>query len=313
MSLRYIFRLLLIFIYYSVFSDLYAQQATIQITSEENSRGGYTFYAHNNTYTPFVVTINFSTLVNLNPGSPLPYSANVSPGRTRFLSLNKTLSGQQSRFQYSFRYHSGCLDTEHLETEYLLPYPEGVKARGGHLSYIGRWIEQETPEGWYSLVFYIDEPTTIHAARKGTVIAVRDGENSPNADLVYSSNRNFVTIVHDDCTFSRYSTFRDNEIFVSEGDKVNPGDPLGIASGEELGFGNQIRMLTYFRNDESVLFDRSEGEGIQPWRYIKPHFRTAEGEYVMIKPDEEYTSIHPEEIITSEMNRRERRSWSGNN
>ena len=38
MSLGTIIRLLFIFIYYSVSSDLFAQQVPIQITSEENSR-----------------------------------------------------------------------------------------------------------------------------------------------------------------------------------------------------------------------------------------------------------------------------------
>ena len=100
---------------------------------------------------------------------------------------------------------------------------------------------------------------------------------------------------------------------MNEGDIVNPGDPLGMASGEELGFGNQIRMLTYLRNDEPVVFDRTNDRTIQSWHYIIPQFRTNEGEYVLIEPDKEYISDHPEEVITTEMSRRERRSWSRDN
>jgi hypothetical protein len=295
-------------------SDLYSQQSAVQISSERNSRDGYTFYAQNNSQTPFVVTIDFTRLINLTSSGSLPYSANATRGRSRLLTLNQSMTEQQTSFRYRYRYQSGCLNTEpDRDIEYLLPYPEGTAAKGGQLSYIGRWIEQETPEGWYSLVFYIEEPTTIHAARKGTVVAVRDGDNTPNSELVFSTNRNFVTIVHDDCTFSRYSTFRDDEIYVNEGDIVYPGDELGMASGDELGFGNQIRLLTYYRNDASISIERSESEGIHSWHYVKPLFRTASAEKVEIERDTEYISLHPAEVITSEMGRREQRRRSRSN
>jgi hypothetical protein len=292
--------------------SLNAQQRPVHFDVQQNNRGGYTFYAINNTPSPVIVTINFSNLTNLSANHSLPYSSNVLPGRRRFLSLSQSMEGVQSRYRYNFRYHSGCLQTEPEQFEYLLPFPEGKSGRGGLLSYVYERIQMDTPDDWYSLVFHMDEesPTTIHAARKGRVTAIRDGENSQYDGLIFSSNRNYVTVVHDDCTFARYSIFRDDRIFVDIGDTVYPGDALGEMAGDEFGFGNQIRLLISYRNDESVVFNRDDAEGIHQWHYVKPLFRTTQGEFIEIEPGNEYISIHPEAIITEEMGRRERRRWS---
>ncbi|TVR34455.1 MAG: hypothetical protein EA390_02990 [Balneolaceae bacterium] len=297
------------------FVELSAQHSPIKITSEKNSNDSYTFYAENSSPLPYVVTINFTALFNLNSGRPLPYSANVSPGRSRLVNLSPTISGQRTSFRYSYRYHSGCLRTNPENIEYLLPYPEGKKAVGGRLSNISDWIGQDPPEDWYSVVFYVDEEqdTEITAIRKGRVIAVRDAENTTSENLLFTTDRNYVTLLHDDCTFARYSTFRENGIYVKEGDYLYPGDPIGMVAGSEYRFGNQIRVMVYYRNDASISFHRGDVDGVHNWKYVKPLFRTAASESELIEVNQEYISIHPEDVITSEMSRRERRRWARHN
>ncbi|MDZ7757017.1 M23 family metallopeptidase [Rhodohalobacter sp.] len=302
---------LLLFITLS--SDTFARQSNVKIEVRGNSRDGYTFYANNQSPSPFIVTIDFTTLRNLRASTSLPYSRNVSRGRSRLFNLTKEMDNFQTNYRYRYRTHTGCLNTEPDDIEYLLPYPEGVKARSGELSYVYNRLRKDAPEDWYSIVFYMEDDSIIHAARKGTVVSIRDGENSKYEGLVFSSNRNYVVVAQDDCTFARYSTFRDDKIFVDIGDTVYPGDPLGEMAGEEFGFGNQIRLLIYYRNDESVTLNREDSEGIHQWHYVKPKFRTSAGKSQIPESGSEYTSIHPEEVITEEMGRRERRRWRRNN
>lgn len=302
---------LLLFIILS--SDTFARQSNVKIEVQGNSRDGYTFYANNQSPSPFIVTIDFSTLRNLRASTSLPYSRNVSRGRSRLFNLTKEMDNFQTNYRYRYRTHTGCLDTEPDDIEYLLPYPEEVKARAGELSYVYDRIGHDTPDDWYSIVFYMEDESIIHASRKGTVISIRDGENSKYEGLVFSSNRNYVVVAQDDCTFARYSIFRDDKIFVDVGDTVYPGDPLGEMAGEEFSFGNQIRLLIHYRNDESVTFKPEDSEGIHNWHYVRPKFRTDTGMSLIPEPGTEYISIHPEDVITEEMGRRERRRWRRSN
>lgn len=294
-------------------TEAFARQSNVKIEVQGNSRDGYTFYANNQSPSPFIVTVGFSTLRNLRASTSLPYSRNVSRGRSRLFNLTKEVDNFQTNYRYRYRLHTGCLNTEPDDIEYLLPYPEGESARFGELSYVYERINHEVPEDWYSIVFYMEDESIIHAARKGTVVSIRDGENSKYEGLVYSSNRNYVIVAQNDCTFARYSIFRDDKIFVDVGDTVYPGDPLGEMAGEEFGFGNQIRLLIYYRNDESVTFNREDSEGIHQWHYVKPKFRTNSGESVLPESGLEYISIHPDAVITEEMGRRERRRWRRSN
>lgn len=282
------------------------QGAPYQITTDQDSRGGIQLYATTETPVPLILTIDFTTLRNLDASVALPYSTNLTGTRTRLLTLTRQWEDQQINYRYRTRYHAGCLDTNPSEIEYLLPFPEGSEATAGTLSYLGTMINQNTPDGWYSLSFNLEEETAITAMRRGTVIAVNDGVNrSENANLVYRSDRNYVTVLHADCTFARYRTFKDSQILVQEGDLLLPGDPIGLTDED-----NQIRILVYYRNDESVTMDPRDSEGVQNWNYVKPKFRTAENSWVEMVIGSSYLSIHPDEIITSEMGRRERRRWS---
>ncbi|PWN06296.1 M23 family metallopeptidase [Rhodohalobacter mucosus] len=290
-----------------------AQHRPIEVTYEANNRDGYSFYAINRTPIPMIVTIGFSDLRNLDASEALPFSRNVSGARVRLLTLSKQWSDQQSHFRYSTRYHSGCLDTDPDDVEYLLPFREGTFARASELSYLGEMVNREAPDDWYSISFRTENETEIYSARKGVVVDVQDGENDPGSNLLYTSNRNTVTVVHEDCTFARYSVFRDDEIYVSEGETVYPGQPLGKMAGDEFELGNQIRMLVYYRNDDSVVFNPADADGVSNWRYIKPVFRTTQNRSLHVTSNELYESVHPEEVITSEMSRRERRKWSRSN
>ncbi len=294
------------FALFFIFNADARQTTPYQITTERDSRGGIQFYANTETPVPLILTIDFTTLRNLDVSVALPYSTNLTCTRTRILILRRQWEDQQINYRYRTRHHSGCLNTYPSEIEYLLPYPEGIQAIGGTSSYVGEMINREAPEGWYSLFFDVPPQTDVRAMRRGTVVAVRDGvRRSENANLIYRSDRNFVIVMHSDCTFARYTTFENDHIYVQEGDLIQAGDPIGKIDNR-----HQIQVLVFYRNDESVTIDPRDSQGIQNWHYVKPLFRTTVDHFSEIERGATYKSIHPDEIITSEMSRRERRRWA---
>lgn len=309
------------FIIISVFSLIFlglgsspaSGQRAVEIDYNRGSDRQITFNAISTFAAPHVVVLEFTTLTNLNPSRRMPLVTNISGRRTRLLTLNPIVEAQRTRFNFTYRYYPGCLEATPDDIEYLLPFEESAIASAGFANYVYRRIGAEEPDGWYSPIFYVEEGTTIHASRKGTVISVQDVGMESNPERHYSSERNYIRVVHDDCTVARYSVFKNDKIFVEPGDVVFPGDPLGIVAGEDIGFGNQVRLLLYHLNDASVIPDENGETDSNRWRYVQPKFRTAAGEQVSLESGEEYESVHPEEIITEEMSRRERRRWNRQN
>mgnify|MGYP005852970643 CR=1 FL=1 len=293
---------------------LAAQHSPLSVTYDQNRSGDYIFYAQNDSNTPRVVVINFSELRNLQASNSLPHATNVGANRrTRLLKLYKTYDKNTSNFRYRYKSFSGCINTEPKDVAYLLPFPEDVAGTMLKLSYAGNYINKATPKSWYNMMFQFDKAIPITAARKGTVITTRDENNSNAQGLLYTSKRNTVTVVHEDCTFARYSIFKDREIYVNEGDVVYPGDTLGMSAGDEFEMGNQIRLYIYYRNDASIAFDPAETTNVPTWISYKPKFLIEKNQIGFLQPKNLYTAIYTEKIITKEMGRRERKKWKKKN
>ena len=82
-------------------------------------------------------------------------------------------------------------------------------------------------EGYFVYDLFVPDGDTAYAARKGTVLTVREDQlvNDPNFS---EGKENFLYIRHSDLTVARYVHFLTNGIFPEAGDNVEQGDPLGI-------------------------------------------------------------------------------------
>ncbi len=289
---------------------LLSQTQPLKVTYDKNNKGVYTFYAENTEYMPFVIAFDFTQLNNLRASYALPRHINVfGKKNARILKLDPVSNTGRSTFRYTFKYYTGCLDTKPDDIEYLLPLPEGTKTTARLLSYVGRHVGSETPEDWYNLLFLTNGEVPIHASRKGRVVSIRDDQNFTSEHLLFTSERNYVIVVHDDCTFARYSTFKDGHIDVSIGDLVFPGDVLGLSAGDEYKFGNQVRLYVYYRNDDSILNPVENNDEFKNFFSFKPRFNTENNGSGYLEPNQEYISVHPQDIILSELSRRERKKW----
>lgn len=81
----------------------------------------------------------------------------------------------------------------------------------------------------HALHFIMPIGTEVLAARKGTVVSVRDGAKLRNASKnPKAGNGNWVTILHGDGTFANYGHLEPG-IAVEEGQKLEPGDRIGLS------------------------------------------------------------------------------------
>lgn len=94
---------------------------------------------------------------------------------------------------------------------------------------------------------------------------------------------------------------------------VYPGDILGLSAGDEYKFGNEVRFYLYYRNDASVSGPHENSDEVQDFISFKPKFISENNGSGHIEPNREYISIHPQEIIVSELSRRERKKWEKEN
>lgn len=294
------------------FTLTFAQNSTqpISISVDRNADGEPTFYGVNNSSTPYTVSIEFYSLENTLPPSPNPYIRTVKPGRTRLVKLRKSggnTGGISYRYRYS--YNLGCHNTKpDEELEYLLPVAEGNTTKIFKLFYIGELVNDETPDGFYSLGFSANDTDSVFASRGGTVSRIRDEFADTELDNYFTSNYNYVEVVHKDCTFGMYRHLKKGSILVEPGDVIDAGEPIGqvVPRGEEEPA--QFRFILTYKNDD---YQKDDDSGY--WNYAVPLFRTSSAKKVTLEPQMEYVSVHPTDLITQEMGWLERRRWKRNN
>lgn len=285
-----------------------AQNASkpISINVDRNSDGEPTFYAVNISSTPYTISIEFYDLENTLPPSPNPYVRTVRPGRTRLVKLRKSGGNNAGpRYRYRYSYNLGCYNTHpDEELEYLLPVAEGNTTRIMKLSYVGKLVDQEEPEGFYALGFTADDDDTVFTTRSGTVSRVINKYKDAELSNYFTSNYNYVEIVHDDCTFGMYKHLKKDSFYVEAGDVVEAGAPLAKVVPRAGDKPAKFRFSLIYKNDEYT-----KGDKTSYWNYARPSFRTSTSKKVILQPDQEYVSVHPEEVITQEMGWLERRRW----
>lgn len=207
-------------------------------------------------------------------------------------------------YRYRYSYKTGCVKTQPDELEYLLPVAEGRTTDIGSLFYIGEIINEEKPAGFYSLSFSAENGDKVYAARGGTVVEVVDEHEDSELEKYFTSNYNYVRVVHDDCTFANYRHLKKGSITVRPGDKIYAGDPFAQVVPRKGSEDPRFRLMITYLNSE-----HGKNEKAGYWKYVVPEFRTGNKTFAELKAGQSYGSVHPEKVITQEMRRAERRHW----
>ena len=280
---------------------------------EKNNRGEYEFRCDNNTFSDYTVEISFTEFVNLQSDLTLPARVEVPPGKNRPLFvLRKTMLGSPSRFQYHHRAFKGCprpkVDTGFT---YLLPVGPGKGTKIAELVYVGQEYAGETPpKDWYAISLHVQSGDTVYAARRGRVTNSRDHADLHDSAYSYSSEDNYVEIEHNDCSFGKYSVFRDDAIFVHPGDWVEAGQPLGIAGGDKYAGGPQVRFSVFYHLEQELLDKDGNPTGkTHNWAYVPLYFWTKDNGKMRLTNRSTYVADHPDDLVTQEMSKKEARKW----
>ena len=139
-------------------------------------------------------------------------------------------------------------------------------------------------ENYLTLNFSVPTGDTVYATRGGVVCKAGDGRQ--------------VLVYHSDCTFAAYLMLERK--FVSPGDEIHTGEPIGVASSQGVSISFYYLNKTQFRRGEKVAD--------YPYAHFVPVFRTDEGD---VKPEEGkmYRAVTDDALITQEMSKREKREY----
>jgi hypothetical protein len=289
------------------------EQDLIYVHWRKNNRGEYEFFCDNRSYSVYTVEVSFQELINLQTDVILPARVEVTPGMDRFLFvLRKSILGQSSHFQFHHKSYKGCPSPK-IDTgfTYLLPVAPGKAARVSELSSIAEEYGNEAPpKDWYSLSIHVQSGDTVYAARRGRVTNTREHADLQDSGYSYSAEDNYIEVEHNDCTFGKYSVFRDEAIFVHPGDWVEAGQPIGIAGGDKYDSGPQVRFSVFYHLEQDVLDKNGNSTGkTRNWAYVPLYFWTKDNGRMRLISRSTYIADHPDDLVTQEMSKREAKKW----
>jgi hypothetical protein len=278
--------------------------------SSEPTEDGYDLYAENISQASYTVVVEFDILQNYTVVGGEPMIATVVPGRRKIGSVKRIQPEQSGNMSYKYRYYLGCSNTK-VDTEvvYLLPVADGNATHFSALSYLNESLGGEKkPDQWNSGMFTMTKGDTVFAMRRGRVVEVEESHASDSTrNFSFHRDVNQVLIEQEDCTLARYSVLAQNQVFVSEGEMVEAGQPLAIVGGSGFSSGYHVRIMVSFLNREVL----TNPEVSQP-AYYTMKFVTREGGEGLLRSNSSYTSVHPSEIIFQEMSKRQIKTYLKN-
>ncbi|MEL7118963.1 MAG: M23 family metallopeptidase [Bacteroidota bacterium] len=273
----------------------------------------------NFTHAKHTIDINFNELNKFTNVVLTPIRRVVKPGRTQILKLNQLDKPFGGRIQWYVS--KGCA-TQFPDTSvvYLLPVAPGKTTSITSIHTINEDTKEITAEeDYYAMAFTMTRGDTVFSARKGVVTEVGNELNQGYVSNTASDNPlNTLEIMHDDCSFANYWSFKKGEVFVKVGQRVEAGTPLGIIESDAFDEGTQLRFHVRYNNvrqKETIGLDRLREPVLfvnNSWGYVKSIFWTLQDGATLLEDELIYKSEHPDELVIQEMNKRQTKRFLNN-
>lgn len=272
--------------------------AQITIETEQDAERNILFYAVNPTKIPYSVILNFSQLQNMTTSGGGNVTGIASPGRSKVATLKPTLAGQGTNYSYSFSYAKGnVFGKTKVDPIYLIPVAEGVQVEAVLNNNLAKRLKQEEEyETYVGISFNLTQATSIVAPRKGVIAEMKMDYRPDTENLTYTAEENYIEIYHEDGTITRLMVLKAGSQKAKVGDVVFPGQVLAESAGENYQQGPHVRMVN----------QRTEKDGTDKFKYslFPVVFSTEEGN-IEIKTLTDLKVIHPQEIVTRELTKKE--------
>ncbi len=250
--------------------------APIKVDVKKNDNG-FLFSAMNKSLFPYEFELKFTELSNLSPMISTHLTI-LEPGNNRLFALKITDKQSSPHYQYTYTYRMGNRKQKADKGfPYLIPLANGKKVE---------YVTEETDNKKTVLISYfnIERGDTIFAARRGYVTAIPD----PEIELDRIKEESSLEIRHYDGTVAVYSGIDPDQLIAKISRAVYPGQPLGLAT-------NNVFHLSVYE---------FLGEGrIKSFMYL--YANQSPEQMKTAKDIKDETVLHPIEIITREMTKRE--------
>ncbi|MEP0713897.1 hypothetical protein [Algoriphagus sp.] len=284
-----------------LFSFIQASFAQITMETERADDGSMELYTVNSTVIPYTVLIDYAELSNLNStGSTSMVVAR--PGKSKVVTLKRTVESQPTNVRYTFTYVKGDY-TRRSKTEavYLIPLPEETQTRGIRMTHIENRLQpKEVNLEYVGISFEFGLPTEILAPRKGVVSDLQMGKSSEKENLDFDRGENFIELFHEDGSLTKVMVLSPGSEKVKLGQVVFPGDVLASSSGEAYNSGFHVRLANMkpFKDPDGKL--RYE---MTPMKFV---FKGGESDF---SSPMEVAVVHPVELVTGEMSKKEKKEF----
>ncbi len=239
------------------------------------------FTALNSTYYPFDLVIDFILFENLSPRPPVR-AITVSHGTNNIFSCSVQVPGVGYGYKFSYSYWLTSSDEIiNKEFPYLIPLFAG-KDVNSKKSFSGRVSDS----------FAGEKGDTVYCMRRGLVTAVPRSETME----FRLSRLDCLEVLQIDGTYMIYHNLNRSESFTAPGKTVLPGQPIGTLSD------SSYLRVTLLKADKlkNIMIT-------QPIRYTIGKAATV----TFNELDGIEKSIHPWEVITKEMKKREVKEAEG--
>ena len=272
-------------------------QAQVTIESERDKENNVNLFATNTAEISYSVLLNFSDLQNMTTPGGGKTVVLANPGRSKIATLRPTLAGQGSNYRYSYSYAKGNVYAKSKNLPaYLIPVPEGTMLEVVLINPLG---EENEANSYRGVSFSLEETTPILAPRKGVVVSMRMDAEAKGENLSFTTEENFIELYHLDGTFTKITVLKAGSEQVKLGQQVFPGDTLALSAGENYAQGPHIRVT----QTKTVLEDDQFFYRTFPVSYMSDQGVLEIKEYATLK------AVHPEELVTNEMSKRELKTY----
>ena len=277
-----------------LFVDLNAQ--LVEVRADYTGVGDVQFVAYNNTKAPLYLNIDFADLENTTFNEPLPYIKLLEPGFNNLFMLLRRLDGGVPRFNYDIKtFRSNPMAIVNLDYPYLIPFEPGTTTQVFDVESIAGFWGNKEPDSWNVTGFKAKPGDKVYASRSGLVVEIV-GQNREGEPMKwYHTWNNSLTVLQPDGTLIVYRNVTVKNKDIEVGERIVAGQYIGdVVSGVD-----ELIVLIYQHS-----FDDDDP------RFIIPQFVGNEGNPGLLIPSKKYVVVHPEEVVTKEMTKKETRRYS---
>ncbi len=204
----------------------------------------YVFYADNENYCPIQIMVNFKNTQPLVVSTHIPFYSKLKPKEKGvYLFSVITWQNPSNSLIYNVDEVLGDPDVKpDLNYVYFIPFEEGTshminQGYNGRISHQG-WIR-------YSLDFGMFIGTPVCAARDGIVVDVKQDSGFGGRRFRYMNMANYITVYHNDGTFSEYVHLMKNGSLLKVGDMVKKGQIIGYSGNTGFTTGPHLHFMAF--------------------------------------------------------------------